>query len=114
MEWELSRGEFQEAQLLSHSPGSPMTQHWQGPQELGVGVSSSHAQRNQAPWALRLPPLPLLSCAGLWCVCVGVYSENSRGEKGLTTWTGSRNLLFWSDPVQECRGCPPSPCSKKE
>lgn len=66
MGWELSRGEFQEAQLLSHSPGSPMSQHWQGPQELGAGASSSHARRNQAAWALGLPPLSLLSCAGLW------------------------------------------------
>lgn len=30
--------EVQEEPLLSHSPGSPMSQHWQGPQELGAGA----------------------------------------------------------------------------
>lgn len=48
---ELARGEVQEEPLLSHSGGSPMSQHWQGPQELGAGASSSHAQRNQAAGA---------------------------------------------------------------
>lgn len=49
---ELSRGEVQEELLLSHSGGSPMSQHWQGPQELGAGASSSHAQRNQIAGAV--------------------------------------------------------------
>lgn len=115
MGWELSRGEFQEAQLLSHSPGSPMSQHWQGPQELGAGASSSHARTNQAAWALGLPPLSL-SYLVLGSGGGRLYSEDSGGKRGLTTGMGSRNPLSWSDPVQECRGCLPSQCvcSKRE
>lgn len=42
MGWEISQ-EVQEGLLLSHSPGSPMSQHWQGPQELGVGAGVGRA-----------------------------------------------------------------------
>lgn len=64
-----SCGEFQEEPLLSHSRGSPMSQHWQGPQELGAGASSSHTLRNQAVQALGLPPLsshPVLGWGRGW------------------------------------------------
>lgn len=96
MGWEISQGEVQEEPLLSHSRGSPMSQHWQGPQELGAGVGLGRAVPTPRG-TRRLGHWGFPHCLSHPVRGSGGYSEDSGGRKwgrgGLTTRLGSWNPL---------------------
>lgn len=95
MGWEISQ-EVQEGLLLSHSPGSPMSQHWQGPQELGAGagvgraVPTPRGTRRLGHWGFPYClSHPVLVPGGDIRRTLGAGS----GGRVLTTGLGSRNPL---------------------
>lgn len=114
MGWEISQGEVQEGLLLSHSRGSPMSQHWQGPQELGAGVGwGGQFPRQKEPGGSGTGASP--TATPVLCWAPGDIHRTLGVGVGLTTGPGSSNPLSWPDPTEECSGCLPSLCcSKKE
>ena len=77
MGWKISQGEVQEGPLAESQPWVPYESALAGAPGTRVwgGAGTSHARRNQAAWALGLPPLPLPSCNGLRGIFRGLWGR---------------------------------------